>query len=150
MDVAITGIGVISPIGKNTKAFWAGLQQGREGLQPMTQYNSEDLLTDFAGEVKNFRPDELLTTEEINETERCTQLAYFAAHEAVNQAQLDGVYTDEYRKGIALGTSLGGFLSGKRFHKEWLSEGYDQADERHLLSYPLHTSADFLSIKFRL
>ncbi|MBP2000451.1 3-oxoacyl-[acyl-carrier-protein] synthase II [Paenibacillus shirakamiensis] len=150
MGVAITGIGVLSAVGNGREAFWESIRLGRSGLKEMTRFDASKLSTRFVGEVRNFDPSEYMSEQELHETERCSQLAFAAAWEAFENASLPVDQYSDDRKGVVIGTSLGGIPNGEVFHSQWLHDGYIQTDESLLLAYPLHTSADFLSIRFRL
>lgn len=80
--------------------------------------------------------------------DRCAQMALMAARECLQHSQIDYEKEDPYRRGVAIGTSLGGMLSGQTFHRQWLANGLEQADENYLYLYPLHAMADVLAKKF--
>jgi 3-oxoacyl-[acyl-carrier-protein] synthase II len=50
--VAVTGFGVVSPIGVGREAFWHGLAEGRPGVAPITRFDAETFEVRLAGEVK--------------------------------------------------------------------------------------------------
>ncbi|MGH9411772.1 MAG: beta-ketoacyl-[acyl-carrier-protein] synthase family protein [Vicinamibacterales bacterium] len=53
--VAITGLGIVSPLGIGVEAFWDGLEHGRTGIAPITRYDPSGLPVRIAAEVKDFR-----------------------------------------------------------------------------------------------
>ncbi|KOP63640.1 3-oxoacyl-[acyl-carrier-protein] synthase, KASII (plasmid) [Priestia megaterium] len=150
MEIAVTGIGILSALGNNQYEFWDNIQSGKTGIREMVQLDSSELLTNYAGEVRNLSPEKMMTQEEIEETERCTQLSFLAASEALKQADIPAGFYNTFKQGVILGTSLGGIPNGEKFHKQWIREGYEHTDPNLLLSYPLHTAADFLSVRFNL
>lgn len=54
-QVVITGIGVVSPIGQGKDGFWSGLMQGRNGIKPVTLFDTTGHRTHRAGEITDFR-----------------------------------------------------------------------------------------------
>lgn len=80
--------------------------------------------------------------------DRCAQLAIMAAKECLEHSGSDYSEEDPFRRGVAVGTSLGGMLNGQTFHRQWLSQGRDQADANDLQLYPLHAMVDVLSKKY--
>jgi 3-oxoacyl-[acyl-carrier-protein] synthase II len=52
--VAITGAGVISPLGCSLRTFWSALTAGRSGVGPITRYNTTGLHVGIAAEVSGF------------------------------------------------------------------------------------------------
>jgi len=57
--VVVTGIGAITPIGKNLHEFWENLVKGVSGADLITHFDTEKFKTKFACEVKKLRPSEL-------------------------------------------------------------------------------------------
>ena len=55
----ITGIGVLSPIGLDAASFWRSLLEGRSGIRPIRAFDASALPVRFAGEIPDFRRQEL-------------------------------------------------------------------------------------------
>ena len=62
--VAITGMGVISPLGHTVLENWESLLIGRSGIGPITQFDSSLLPVHIAGEVKDFNPGDYMNFKE--------------------------------------------------------------------------------------
>jgi 3-oxoacyl-[acyl-carrier-protein] synthase II len=147
--VAITGIAVTCALGAGAEEVWKAVRDGRSGIRLTRRIDVSTLSCRFSGEVEELpvprrRPRGLL--------DRATSLALAAGEEALASAGLDGTGQpplsgyDPYRAGVALGTSVGGLDRGERFHWELLAGGVDATRRHHLLTYPLYTSADALSV----
>jgi 3-oxoacyl-[acyl-carrier-protein] synthase II len=54
--VAVTGIGVITPIGNNVETYWKNLLDGVCGIDFIKSIPTDDLPVKIAGEVKDFNP----------------------------------------------------------------------------------------------
>ncbi|MBI3467025.1 MAG: hypothetical protein HY000_28760, partial [Planctomycetes bacterium] len=52
--VVVTGLGVISPLGVGTAAFWDGLVQGRSGIGRIAAFDPTGLPTTIGGEVRGY------------------------------------------------------------------------------------------------
>ena len=52
--VVITGLGAVTPIGNNVAAFWENLVAGKSGIDLIKAFDTTDLKTKIAGEVKDF------------------------------------------------------------------------------------------------
>ena len=60
--VAITGLGVISSIGLGKEAFWSALLEGKSGIRPIQSFDASSYSSQFAGEIADFRPDQVELT----------------------------------------------------------------------------------------
>ena len=54
--VVVTGLGAITPLGKNVAETWQGLLEGKSGCGPITLFDASKFKTQFACEVKDFDP----------------------------------------------------------------------------------------------
>src|SRR2546425_154593 len=106
--VAITGIGVLSPIGIGRQAFADGIKEGRSGVRRITRFDVKDLPVQIAAEIANFDPSQYLSPKKLKQMDRCTQFAVSAALMAVADAKLDLEKMDRERVGGLIGTAIGG------------------------------------------
>ncbi|MBA2252708.1 MAG: beta-ketoacyl-ACP synthase II [Nitrospirales bacterium] len=106
--VAITGMGVISPIGSGRQGFSQGLQQGRSGVGRITRFDARQFPSQLAAEVKDFDPTRYLSPKKIRQMDRCTQFGVASAIQAVADAGLDFEKLDCERVGVVIGTAVGG------------------------------------------
>ena len=60
--VVVTGLGVVSPVGNDTDAFWEALSAGVSGAGPITRFDASDHATRYAAEVKDFDPKPYFTS----------------------------------------------------------------------------------------
>ncbi|MEO8847230.1 MAG: beta-ketoacyl synthase N-terminal-like domain-containing protein, partial [Casimicrobiaceae bacterium] len=52
--VAITGIGLVTPVGNDVASTWSALQAGRSGGARIAQFDASGFSTQIAAEVKGF------------------------------------------------------------------------------------------------
>lgn len=86
--VAITGVGVVCPLGNDTKTFWEGLLAGRSGVSLISDFPTEKLRSNIAASVKNFDAGRYLSPKEVDIYGRVTHFSVGAAVEAIEQAGL--------------------------------------------------------------
>ncbi len=108
--VAVTGVGVASNLGLDTKTFWAGLTDGRSGLSRIESFDQSDEVwaVNIAGEIKDFDPTDRIDAREAKRMDRFCQLGVYAAAEAADDAGLDFGSGDPYRRGVVIGSGVGG------------------------------------------
>lgn len=97
--VVITGLGIVSPLGRGREATLDALKNARSGIRHIASIDASPLNCRIAGEV----PGELT---EHRGHDRFTRFALIAAEEAAAQAGDLGV--DPERIGTLIGTGLGG------------------------------------------
>ena len=104
----VTGIGIVSPVGLTRDSTWHSLLRGVSGIDRIASFDSEDLETKIAGEVKGFEPTEYMTRKDARRMDRFSQLAIAASQEAVDQAQLD--HAGE-RVSVMVASGIGGIVT---------------------------------------
>ncbi len=106
--VVITGLGVISPVGKSVAEFARSLREGVCGIGPITRFDTTDHKAKLAAEVKDFDP--LTAFDTVPEARRAdlyTQYAMAAAREAMEDSGIEG-HVDPRRMGVYVGSGIGG------------------------------------------
>lgn len=105
--VAVTGLGVVSSIGVDCESFFANLMAGRSGAAKMPVDMGPTPLHAIAGRV-DANLSELLPRPHGVGTDRFSQFALIATHQALTDAALDPGQIDLHRAGVYLGTAMGG------------------------------------------
>ena len=106
--VAITGVGVITPLGSHVTEFWDHLLAGHSGIRRITRFDPSDLPCQIAGEIPEFDPSEFIPAKEARRMSRASQLALGAAHRALADSALPLPLRDPERAGVSFGTAIGG------------------------------------------
>ncbi len=106
--VVVTGMGVICPIGNSVSEAWQNAANGVSGIGPISNFDPHKLENRFAGEVKGFDAEAFLGKREARRTDRVTQLALYAAKQAMEDSGF--VVNDEnrYEVAVVVGTGIGG------------------------------------------
>jgi 3-oxoacyl-[acyl-carrier-protein] synthase II len=107
--VVITGMGALTPIGLNVEEFWQSLIQGKNGVAPITLFDSAVYPVKIAAEVKGFDPEKYLPLKRVDRTSRVTQMGMVAARMAVESARLNLEVENPADIGVIIATS--GMLS---------------------------------------
>jgi 3-oxoacyl-[acyl-carrier-protein] synthase II len=108
--VVVTGTGMLTALGNDVDATWAGMIAGASGIGPITAFDPSRLASRIAGEVKDFDSSHILDRKEVRRTDRYIQFGLVAARQAMDQAGLPGrLEGDEAeRTGVIFATGLGG------------------------------------------
>lgn len=106
--VVITGLGAVTPIGMGKDEFWKNLEEGKNGIDYITLFDTAQHATKIAGEVKNFMPEEWLDKKEARRADRVVQFAVAAADMAIKDSGIDLESVDKEKFGIYIGSGEGG------------------------------------------
>lgn len=121
--VVVTGMGVISPVGTGLNKFWDSLVKGKSGIDKITRFDTSDLPSRIAGEVRDFNPEAYIEKKELKRLDRFTQFAISATKMALEDADLDLSTVDKTRIGVILGSGIGGNATWEEQHSILLSKG---------------------------
>lgn len=120
--VVVTGLGALTPLGNNVQDTWEGMKSGKNGIAPITLFDTENYKAKLGAEVKNFDPSEYMERNEILRTDRYTQLAVAAAKQAVDDCGIEGKVAPE-RFAVQLGTGIGGITTFEVEHTKLMEKG---------------------------
>ena len=146
--IAVTGLGVISPLGTGRDEFWSGLRQGRTGFREITLFDTSLFAVKVAGEISGFDPLAFLGKKGLRELDRSTRLICSAAKLALEDARL--VITDDNsdRIGVSIGATFGSLHSISQFDRVGLTEGPRFVNPSHFPNTVINSPASQVSIRF--
>ncbi len=133
--VAVTGLGVVSPVGNDVASFWTALKEGRSGLGLITHFDASRVEAKVAAEVKDFDPTLYMDKKEARKMAGFTQYGVAAAVQAWRDAGLgEGFRTPEggvapvlpysaERVATVMGIGIGGLEVMMESHKKMLEAG---------------------------
>lgn len=122
--VAITGLGIISPLGLTRESTWTAAKEGKSGVGPITRFDASAFATHIAAEVKGFSADAFIESKDQKKQDLFSQYAIAATHEALEDAKLLEQTTYEKPKmGCILGVGIGGLNILEKYHQAYLEGG---------------------------
>lgn len=121
--VAVTGVGVVSPIGIGKDRFWASLVEGRSGVGPITRFDAGAFATRMAAEVRGFEPTAWMDRKEARRNDRFVQFAYAACRMAIDDANFPITPQNRNRVGVLIGSGIGGAETWEEQHRTLLERG---------------------------
>lgn len=126
--VAITGLGLVTPLGWDLDSVWQSLLEGRSGIGPITLFDPDGLPCRIAGEVVDFTPTAFMSSKEARRTSRASQFALAAAKLAAADAKIESPLQDPERASVYLGTAAGGVDRLDEGIATVRNEGYDRVN----------------------
>lgn len=121
--VAITGLGVVSPIGNDRGSFWHALVAGKSGIGTITAFDADALPSRVAGEVKDFDPLAHFEKRDARKMDRSVQFAAAAAAEALADARFPEDPAVRERTGIIVATGFGSVATMIEIDRQIRSDG---------------------------
>lgn len=106
--VVVTGLGSLSPIGNDVETTWRNAKEGVSGAGPITHFDASLFKTQFACEVKDFKPEEHFDRKKARTLDLYAMYALVAADEAIKDAGLDDENLDKNRIGVIFAAGIGG------------------------------------------
>jgi nodulation protein E len=106
--VAITGVGVISAIGKSIPEFWDSLQHGRSGIRPIEAPGCDTLRFRNGAEVPGYNATTYFDEKQLQFLDRFAQFAVIAAREAVSDAAVEWTPALRSEGAVVTGACVGG------------------------------------------
>ena len=106
--VVITGLGAITPIGKNVNETWESILNKKCGIDNISLFDSTNFKTKLDAEVKNYNPLDYFDLKQSKRLDRVSQFAIIAAREAVTSSGITKENTDFNRVGIFVSSGIGG------------------------------------------
>jgi 3-oxoacyl-[acyl-carrier-protein] synthase II len=125
--VAITGLGMVSPLGTSAPASFDALLEGRSGLRLLAPADAPHPLALPAGLCADFDPVAALGRARAATMDRYCQLGVCAALEAWRDASLaERAVEDRSQWGVAWGTGMGGAMTFERGYREVYAAGRER------------------------
>ena len=104
--VAVTGLGVVSPLGHDVQSTWTQLFSGHSGIDVIQQFDASAFPTYIAAEVKNFKPRPQFNRKSTRFAHRFTHFALEAAYQALEDAGIKPSQSDAARWGVVTGSGM--------------------------------------------
>jgi 3-oxoacyl-[acyl-carrier-protein] synthase II len=121
--VAVTGIGVVTPVGNDLETVWSSLVEGVSGVGPITRFDTADYPARIAAEVKGFEPERYMDRKTARHLARYCQFALASAKQALAHARLDPHELDPDTVGVIVCSGVGGMEEIERNQTTMLQRG---------------------------
>lgn len=145
--VVVTGIGAITPLGKTVAETWEAMKAGKNGIAPITLFDTTDYKTKLGAEVKDFNALDYMEKSETLRTDRYTQFALIAAEQAVEESGIVGNVVPE-RFGVYMGVGIGGIGTFETEHTKLMEKGPRRVSSLFVPMMIPNMAAGMIAIKY--
>jgi len=143
--VFITGVGVVSPIGSGRADYFRALATGKSGISVVESFDAAPLGRQYAGEIKDFRPQDHLTSAELSRTGRCAAMTLAATRMAIVDSGISSDMLKGPRTAVVIGTTMGEANLIADLDHAWIAKGPTAVNRTLLPKYgstllPIHVA----------
>jgi len=123
----VTGLGVVTPLGRKVDLFWERIVRGDSGVGPITLFDVAGYRVQFGGQVP-WEPEteDIANPKELKRLDRFTQFAIAAAKDAVADSGIDFSREEPFRCGVVIGSGIGGLWEFEIQEERLLHKGIDK------------------------
>ncbi|ULO05133.1 beta-ketoacyl-ACP synthase II [Paenibacillus sp. 19GGS1-52] len=122
--VVVTGMGVVTSLGKDLETFWGNLMSGKSGVSLVEAFDVSEYTTRIASSVTDFDPEAMFGRKEARKMDRFVQFAVSAGEDALKDSGLTiGTDIDAERIGVSVGSGIGGLGTWEDNHNILLEKG---------------------------
>jgi 3-oxoacyl-[acyl-carrier-protein] synthase II len=152
--VAVTGMGILSPLGNSVNEFWQHVVEGKSGAGPITKFDASKFKTRFGCEVKGFHPEDYFEKKEIKKYDLFSLYAMVASDQALADAGLYPATMKEeelYDIGVIWASGNGGIGTFEEQLKDFYSgDGTPRFNPYFIPKMIVDIAAGAISIRHRL
>src|SRR5512143_1942802 len=148
--VAVTGLGLVSPLGIGNDENWNALLAGRSGVGPITRFDASGFSCRIAGEVKGFDPSLYVEKKEIKKMDTFIHYAMAASHFAMTDSSLPVTDGNRERIAVVIGSGIGGLPIIEETQKHYLQRGPRVISPFFITALIANEAAGNVSIKYGL
>ncbi len=121
--VAVTGLGIVSPVGNDVQGAWASVMAGRSGIGPVARFDTSNFPTHFGGEIRELDLAPYMTSKDARRMDAFMQYGVVAGMQAMRDSGLQVTESNADRIGVMMGSGMGGLES--------IEQAYDKYLENH-------------------
>ena len=149
--VVITGLGAVANVGTDVPSMWQSVVEGRCGIGPITAFDQDEQWTArIAGEIHDWVPAQRIDVRDAKRMDRFCLLGVYAAAEAADDCGIDFDAGDPYRRGVVIGSGIGGILTIEQGHNKLLKTGPRKVSPFTVPKLMVNACAGNVSIRYDL
>lgn len=148
--VVVTGLGMVTCLGKDVPSTWEGILAGRSGITAVDHFDASQYKTRFAGLVRDFNPEDAMPAKELRRYDEFMHYGMAAGIQAMADAGLAVTPENADRIGVALGAGIGGISTIERNHDVLLESGPNKISPFFVPGSIINLAAGLLAIRFGL
>lgn len=147
--VAVTGLGLVTPVGGDVEQSWHNIVSGVSGVSKIDHFDTEGFTTRFSASVKDFDTTPYFSKKDARKMDRFIHFGVAAGMQAIRDAGLeDAAGLDLERVGVSIGSGIGGLPNIEVQHQALLKGGPRKVSPFFVPSTIINMISGNLSIKY--
>jgi beta-ketoacyl-acyl-carrier-protein synthase II len=147
--VAVTGLGVVAPLGNSSEELFANLLAGRSGVHRLADSQARGMRSPIGASAR-FDGRAHFPEPRLRMLDRVSQLALVAARQAISDARLDFAGERRERCGVFVGSALGGAGTTEQGYHTLYAERSDRIQPYSVLNAMTNAPASWIGIDHEL
>ncbi|WKZ32115.1 MAG: beta-ketoacyl-ACP synthase II [Thermodesulfobacteriota bacterium] len=145
--VAVTGIGITSPLGTGVEKNWEAVIQGRSGVREITRFDASSFPVKIAGEVPDFDPLQYIEKKEVKKMDLFIQYAVAASQMAYEDSGYRITDENAEMAGVYIGAGIGGLPAIEHWFDVLKEKGPDRITPFFIPMVIINLASGQVSIK---
>ena len=141
---------MLTPLGIGVEKSWNAMCRGESGIDKVTHFDTTDMPSKIAGEIKGFDPADYIEQKEIKKMDRFIQIAVAASQMVMDDCALKVTDENAPRIGTIVGAGMGGLSSIEFFYKRLLEGGPRRVSPFFIPIVIINLAAGQIAIRFGL
>ena len=121
--VAVTGLGIVSPVGSTTDKAWENIVAGNSGISRIDCFDASAFTVQIAGQTRDFNADDYLSKKDQRKMDPFIHYGIGAGVQAVNDSGFEVTEENADRIGVAIGSGIGGLPGIEKSNEAYLNAG---------------------------
>jgi len=147
--VVVTGLGAITPVGNDVASTWTAIQNGVNGIDEITLFDTSGSKVKIAAEVKNLNTEGYLEPKEARRLDRTIVLGIIAASQAYDDSRLDSNQIDHDRFGTFVSSGIGGLWTINEEARKAHEKGMDRMSPFFIPNSIINLVGGNIAIKYK-
>ncbi|MBA3494407.1 MAG: beta-ketoacyl-ACP synthase II [Gammaproteobacteria bacterium] len=148
--IAVTGLGVICPVGNTVKAAWDNILAGKSGIKPLSHFDVSGFSTRFGGTIDDFSVTDYISPKDVKKMDPFMHYGLAAGIQAFQDSGVEVREENADRIGVAIGAGIGGLWGIEQGRLSIEDGGPKKISPFYIPSNIINMIAGNLSIKFGL
>lgn len=121
--VAVTGLGIVSPVGSATHKAWENIVAGNSGISRIDAFDASEFSVQIAGQTRDFNADDYLSKKDQRKMDPFIHFGIGAGVQAAEDSGFEVTEENADRIGVAIGSGIGGLPGIEKSNEAFLESG---------------------------